>query len=130
MDTAHTAPLTSRDSTSSKLPRGSLNRQVSQVTQNATETRTVAANCANPTANTQSAQNSSVIPIINTPTEYKPFKHGKDTIRIDEGSEYVNCDKHDPSAPVYEITHSLPDTLILKCADCQRFAKGTNYESS
>jgi hypothetical protein len=37
-------------------------------------------------------------------------------------SEYVSHGI-DPSAPIYEITHAIPDALILKCADCQRFAR-------
>jgi len=58
-------------------------------------------------------------------TEYREHKGLKDSSRSDEMSEYVH-QGIDPTVPIYEITHALPDALILKCADCQRFARGTS----
>lgn len=56
------------------------------------------------------------------PREVKPIK---EAFNEEEQSEYVH---HiiDPNVPVYELTHGVPDSLALKCADCSRYARGTS----
>lgn len=56
------------------------------------------------------------------PPDHRDANKSKDTPKPEEVSEYVSHGI-DPSAPIYEITHAIPDSLILKCADCQRFAR-------
>lgn len=56
--------------------------------------------------------------------DHREYKNGKDMSKLEEVSEYVQHSV-DPSAPIYEITHAIADALVLKCADCQRFARGT-----
>lgn len=60
------------------------------------------------------------------PPDHRDANKSKDTPKPEEVSEYVSHGI-DPSAPIYEITHAIPDSLILKCADCQRFARGTPH---
>jgi hypothetical protein len=57
-------------------------------------------------------------------SDHRDHKSTKDISKAEEVPEYVHHGI-DPSAPIYEITHAIPDALILKCADCQRFARGT-----
>ena len=56
--------------------------------------------------------------------ESREVKPTKDSVNMEEQSEYVH---HiiDPSSPVYELTHGVPDSLALKCSDCSRYARGT-----
>jgi hypothetical protein len=57
-------------------------------------------------------------------SDHRDYKTNKDLSKPEEVSEYVHHGV-DPSAPIYEITHAIPDALVLKCTDCQRFARGT-----
>lgn len=62
-------------------------------------------------------------PLASTPDQ-REHKLPKDVAKPEEVSEYVHHSV-DPSAPIFEITHAITDALILKCADCARFARGT-----
>lgn len=64
-----------------------------------------------------------VVPMVAAP-DHRDHKHIKDNPKLEEVSEYITHGV-DPAAPIYEITHAIPDALVLKCADCQRFARGT-----